>query len=75
MQDFRSGAARVLVATDIIARGIDVQQVSVVINYDMPKDLSLGIPKSWPDRVNRNYTPLHDVEAIKEQFAFYKDKK
>ena len=37
MKDFRLGNSRVLIATDIIARGIDVQQVEVVINYDVPK--------------------------------------
>ena len=37
MSDFRSGKIRMLVATDIIARGIDVQQVSLVINYEMPQ--------------------------------------
>ena len=37
MNDFRTGKARVMIATDIISRGIDVQQVSLVINYDMPK--------------------------------------
>eukprot|EP00055_Hartaetosiga_balthica_P003169 m.6739 g.6739 ORF g.6739 m.6739 type:complete len:410 (+) comp2647_c0_seq1:91-1320(+) len=36
MKKFRSGATRVLIATDLIARGIDVQQVSLVINYDLP---------------------------------------
>lgn len=36
MQEFRSGASRVLICTDIFARGIDVQQVSLVINYDLP---------------------------------------
>lgn len=36
LDDFRSGAVRVLVATDIAARGIDVQQISHVINYDVP---------------------------------------
>ncbi len=36
LDDFRSGAVRVLVATDIAARGIDVQQISHVINYDIP---------------------------------------
>jgi superfamily II DNA/RNA helicase len=36
MADFRSGLVRILVATDIISRGIDVQTVSVVINYEMP---------------------------------------
>jgi superfamily II DNA/RNA helicase len=38
MERFRAGDIRVLIATDVIARGIDVQQVSVVINYDMPKE-------------------------------------
>ena len=38
MNNFRSGAARVLVTTDLLARGIDVQQVSLVINYDLPKN-------------------------------------
>ena len=38
MRDFRSGAARVLVTTDLLARGIDVYQVSLVINYEMPKE-------------------------------------
>ena len=36
MKEFRSGSSRVLIATDLLARGIDVQQVSVVINYDLP---------------------------------------
>jgi len=36
MQDFRSGSVRVLISTDLLARGIDVQQVSLVINYELP---------------------------------------
>jgi len=36
LQDFKSGAARVLVATDIAARGIDVDGISHVVNYDFP---------------------------------------
>jgi translation initiation factor 4A len=36
MTDFRSGSVRVLISTDLLARGIDVQQVSLVINYEMP---------------------------------------
>jgi superfamily II DNA/RNA helicase len=36
MDDFREGNVRILIATDILARGIDVQTVSVVINYEMP---------------------------------------
>jgi len=38
MAQFKHGAARVLITTDLLARGIDVQQVSVVINYDLPKN-------------------------------------
>ena len=38
MREFRAGRARVLVATDVIARGIDVQGVSLVINWEMPVD-------------------------------------
>ncbi len=38
MKEFRSGATRVLIATDLLARGIDVQGVSLVINYDLPKN-------------------------------------
>lgn len=36
MEDFRSGQVRVLISTDLLARGIDVQQVSLVINYELP---------------------------------------
>lgn len=38
MNEFRSGQVRVLISTDLLARGIDVQQVSMVINYDFPID-------------------------------------
>ena len=36
MTEFRTGSIRVLISTDLLARGIDVQQVSLVINYEMP---------------------------------------
>ncbi|MDP4276759.1 MAG: DEAD/DEAH box helicase [Bacteroidota bacterium] len=38
MQDFRSGKTNILVATDIVSRGIDIEDISVVINYDVPHD-------------------------------------
>ncbi|KAH0793221.1 eukaryotic initiation factor 4A-III [Histomonas meleagridis] len=38
MQQFRVGATRVLIGTDLIARGIDVQQVTLVMNFEMPID-------------------------------------
>ena len=38
MKEFRGGNTRVLITTDLLARGIDVQQVSLVINYDLPSN-------------------------------------
>lgn len=39
MEDFKKGSSRILIATDLLARGIDVQQVSLVINYDLPLNI------------------------------------
>merc|ERR1740121_233 len=39
MREFRSGSSRVLISSDLLARGIDVQQVSLVINYDIPRSI------------------------------------
>jgi len=38
MAEFRNGDSRVLISTDVWARGLDVQQVSLVINYDLPNN-------------------------------------
>uniref|UniRef100_A0AC35U2G7 RNA helicase n=1 Tax=Rhabditophanes sp. KR3021 TaxID=114890 RepID=A0AC35U2G7_9BILA len=43
MKDFRSGNSRILISTDVWARGIDVPQVSLVINYDLPNSRELYI--------------------------------
>jgi len=40
IEQFRTGSCRVLISTDVLARGFDVQQVSVVINFDQPRDVS-----------------------------------
>jgi ATP-dependent RNA helicase RhlE len=48
LADFKSGEARVLVATDIAARGIDVDEVSHVINFDLPNE-----PESYVHRIGR----------------------
>jgi ATP-dependent RNA helicase RhlE len=48
LADFRSGHARVLIATDIAARGIDVEDVSHVINFDLP-----NVPESYVHRIGR----------------------
>ena len=39
MKQFRRGDSRVLISTDLLARGIDVQQVSLVVNYDLPRQI------------------------------------
>jgi translation initiation factor 4A len=38
MKEFRDGSVRMLITTDLLARGIDVQQLSLVINYDIPNN-------------------------------------
>jgi superfamily II DNA/RNA helicase len=38
LKDFRTGLIRVLIATDVLSRGIDVEQIGIVINYDLPRD-------------------------------------
>lgn len=43
MEEFRAGNSRVLIATDVWGRGLDVQQVSLVINYDLPTSRELYI--------------------------------
>jgi translation initiation factor 4A len=49
MREFRSGSSRVLITTDLLARGIDVQQVSLVINYDLPNQ-----PEAYLHRIGRS---------------------
>jgi len=49
MREFRSGSSRVLITTDLLARGIDVQQVSLVINYDLPTN-----PENYLHRIGRS---------------------
>ncbi|MFN8530242.1 MAG: DEAD/DEAH box helicase [Anaerolineae bacterium] len=48
LANFKSGATRVLVATDIAARGIDIDDVTHVINYDLPNE-----PESYVHRIGR----------------------
>ena len=38
MDDFKSGKLRILLSTDLLSRGIDIQQLSLVINYDLPRE-------------------------------------
>jgi len=77
MREFRSGSSRVLISTDLLARGIDVQQVSLVINYDLPQNM-----ENYLHRIGRsgrfgrkgvaiNFVTNNDVRAMKEIERYY----
>ena len=74
---FRSGETRILLSTDLLARGIDVQQVSVVINYDIPINI-----ESYIHRIGRsgrfgrkglsiNLVTLTDIMKLNEIEKYY----
>lgn len=48
LENFKTGATRVLVATDIAARGIDIQELAYVINFDLP-----NVPETYVHRIGR----------------------
>lgn len=48
LQDFKDGTVRVLVATDVAARGIDVDDINLVVNYNLPED-----PRNYIHRIGR----------------------
>ena len=77
MEDFRRGSCRVLIATDLLSRGIDVQQVSIVINYDIPQNI-----ESYIHRIGRsgrfgrkgtavNFATYYDIKKLHEIEQFY----
>ena len=65
LDGFRSGAFKILVATDIAARGIDVSRISHVINYDMPESIDAYTNRiGRTGRVNRNGDALTFVTSV-----------
>lgn len=77
MREFRTGSSRVLITTDLLARGIDVQQVSLVINYDLPANR-----ENYIHRIGRggrfgrkgvaiNFVTVDDVRIMKDIEQFY----
>jgi len=77
MREFRSGSSRVLITTDLLARGIDVQQVSLVINYDLPANR-----ENYIHRIGRggrfgrkgvaiNFLTEEDKRSLKDIETFY----
>lgn len=72
LNNFKSGATRVLVATDIAARGIDIEELSHVINYNLP-----NIPETYVHRIGRTGRAGHSGVAISfceyEELPYLKD--
>merc|ERR1719474_186482 len=77
MREFRSGSSRVLITTDLLARGIDVQQVSLVINFDLPTNR-----ENYIHRIGRggrfgrkgvaiNFVTEEDKRALQDIEKFY----
>lgn len=77
MEEFRSGGSRVLIATDVWGRGIDVQQVSLVINYDLPNNRELYIHRiGRSGRFGRkgvaiNFVKEDDVRILRDIEQYY----
>jgi ATP-dependent RNA helicase RhlE len=59
LADFKAGEVEVLVATDIAARGIDIDQLPHVVNYDLP-----NVPHDYVHRIGRTGRAGADGEAI-----------
>lgn len=77
MKEFRSGQSRVLISTDVWARGIDVQQVSLVINYDLPNSRELYIHRiGRSGRFGRkgvaiNFVKNDDIRILRDIEQYY----
>jgi ATP-dependent RNA helicase RhlE len=59
LADFKSGAVRVLVATDIAARGLDIDQLPHVVNYELP-----NVPEDYVHRIGRTGRAGNEGEAM-----------
>ena len=70
--DFRNGKSRVLISSNVTARGIDIQQVSIVINFDLPKCVHtylhrIGRSGRWGRKgVGINFITRRDIVKMKE---------
>ncbi len=59
LADFKSGAVRVLVATEIAARGLDIDQLPHVVNYELP-----NVPEDYIHRIGRTARAGHEGHAV-----------
>ena len=71
MTEFRKGCFRVLISSNITARGIDVQQVSTVVNFDIPRDVNtylhrIGRSGRWGRKgLSINFITRQDIQTMK----------
>jgi translation initiation factor 4A len=76
-KDFINGGTRVLISSNLTARGIDVQQVSTVINFDIPKDIHtyihrIGRSGRWGRKgMGINFITQRDIRKIREIEQYY----
>ena len=77
MEKFRGGQSRILLSTDLLSRGIDVQQLSLVINFDLPKSKETYIHRiGRSGRYGRKGVAINlitdrDIQSMKEIESFY----
>lgn len=75
--EFKNGSCRVLISSNVTARGIDVQQVSTVINFDIPKDIHtylhrIGRSGRWGRKgFGINFITRRDIPKLKEIEEYY----
>jgi translation initiation factor 4A len=76
-KEFKNGKSRVMISSNVTARGIDIQQVSIVINFDLPKDIHtylhrIGRSGRWGRKgVGINFITRRDINKIKEIESYY----
>lgn len=76
-KNFKNGNSRVLISSNLTARGIDVQQVSTVINFDIPRDVHsylhrIGRSGRWGRKgMGINFISRFDIKMMKEIEGFY----
>ena len=77
MEEFREGKIKILITTDILSRGIDIQQVSLVINFDLPREIETYIHRiGRSGRFGRkgtaiNFVANYDITTLKTIEQFY----
>jgi translation initiation factor 4A len=76
-KEFRNGTARVLISSNVTSRGIDIQQVSVVINFDLPRDVHsylhrIGRSGRWGRKgTGITFITRRDIIKMKEIETYY----